>query len=135
MSSKAAALFGLKGLVSAGLLALVLARVDVTAIFDVLARADLMLVALWYLLLPVIISLTARRWQVLAPGLTYPMAVKYTWIGVFFGSVLPGSISGDVAKGISLALKDANARAGLAVLASRMSACRRWKFTGLVRCS
>jgi hypothetical protein len=33
---------------------------------------------------------------------------------VFFGHVLPGSIAGDVAKGVSLALKDEQARAGLA---------------------
>src|SRR6185436_8985358 len=80
----------------------------------ILAQADPWLVLLWYSLVPIVILLSAWRWEILAPGVDLLTAVKYTWIGVFFGHVLPGSIAGDVAKGVSLALKDADARAGLA---------------------
>lgn len=113
MNGKAAAALVVKVLVSAGLLALVLAKVDVAAIVEVLGRADPLLVLLWYLLLPLTISLSAHRWSILAPGLGYGTAVKYTWIGVFFGNLLPGAISGDIAKGVSLTLKDGSTRAGL----------------------
>ena len=103
-----------KLVLSVGLLVLVLAKVDVDSVLAILSRADPWLVALWYSLLPVAIALSAWRWEILAPGLTYGMAVKYTWIGVFFGHVLPGSVAGDIAKGVSLALKDSAARSGLA---------------------
>ncbi len=45
------------------------------------------------------------------------------WIGVFFGHVLPRSIAGDIAKGVSLALKDSRARSGPAasIVASQLA--------------
>lgn len=114
MSRKAIALLCAKLALSAGLLWLVLAKVDIDSVIDILSKADPWLVALWYALVPLVILISAWRWHVLAPGLTFGMALKYTWIGVFFGHVLPGSIAGDVAKGVSLALKDSAARTGLA---------------------
>jgi glycosyltransferase 2 family protein len=114
VNGKTYAILAAKLVLSIALLALVLAKVDAASIIDVLSKADPWLVLIWYLLLPVAIALTAWRWRILAPGLSYGTAVKYTWIGVFFGHVLPGSIAGDVAKGVSLALKDAAARTGLA---------------------
>lgn len=113
MNRKVAAVLLVKVVVSAVLLALVLAAIDFGAIVAVLGRADPLLVVLWYLLLPLTVSLSAHRWSILAPGLGYTTAAKYTWIGAFFGNLLPGAISGDVAKGVSLALKDSGARAGL----------------------
>lgn len=114
MRRKAIAVLAAKLALSVALLVLVLAKVDVHSVIEVLAKANPVLVLIWYLLLPVAIALSAWRWEILAPGLTYGTAVKYTWIGVFFGHVLPGSIAGDIAKGVSLALKDAATRSGLA---------------------
>jgi uncharacterized protein (TIRG00374 family) len=114
MSGKAIAVLVAKLALSFGLLLLVLAKVDFDSVVSILAKADPLLVLLWYMLVPVTIALTAWRWEILAPGLKYGTAVKYTWIGVFFSHVLPGSIAGDVAKGVSLALKDSAARSGLA---------------------
>jgi uncharacterized protein (TIRG00374 family) len=111
-----------KLLLSAALLALVLAKVDLDSVLRTLATADVAVVLAWYSLVPISISLSAWRWRMLAPGLTLGTALKYTWIGVFFGHVLPGSIAGDIAKGVSLALKDSSARAGLAasIIAEKM---------------
>ena len=122
MSRKAIAILVAKLALSAGLLWLVLAKVNVDSVLDIMAKADPWLIALWYALVPLVILLSAWRWEILAPGLNYRTAVKYTWIGVFFGHVLPGSIAGDVAKGVSLALKDTAARAGLAasIVAEKM---------------
>lgn len=103
-----------KLILSVGLLLLVLAKVDLNSVLQILSKADPWLVALWYSLVPAAIALAAWRWEILAPGLSYGTATKYTWIGVFFGHVLPGSIAGDIAKGVSLALKDSAARSGLA---------------------
>lgn len=114
VSRKAIAVLVAKLALSLALLFIVLAKVNVAAVLDILSKADVPLVLVWYSLVPVAIGLSAWRWEILAPGLSYMTAMKYTWIGVFFGHVLPGSIAGDVAKGVSLALKDSNARSGLA---------------------
>lgn len=114
MNRKTIAVLVAKLILSIGLLSLVLAKVDIESVFEILSKADPWLVLLWYSLVPGAICLTAWRWEILAPGLSYGTAVKYTWIGVFFGHVLPGSIAGDIAKGVSLALKDSAARTGLA---------------------
>ena len=122
MSRKAIAVLVVKLVLSFGLLWLVLAKVNVSSVLDILSKADPWLVLLWYGLVPIVVLLSAWRWEILAPGLNFKTAVKYTWIGVFFGHVLPGSIAGDVAKGVSLALKDESARAGLAasIVAEKM---------------
>jgi glycosyltransferase 2 family protein len=55
----------------------------------------------------------ARRWQVLSAGLlSYGQTLKYTWVGMLYAAILPGLVSGDVAKGASLALKDRSVRVG-----------------------
>jgi uncharacterized membrane protein YbhN (UPF0104 family) len=100
--------------VSGGLLGLVLANVDLDSILKTLRNADPFYVLLWYVSVPIANGLAAWRWTILAPHLSFATALKYTWIGVFFGQVLPGSILGDVAKGVSLALSDSRSRTGLA---------------------
>jgi uncharacterized protein (TIRG00374 family) len=58
-----------------------------------------------------LLFLAARRWQVLSGGLlSYVQALKYTLIGLFYGAILPGAISGDLAKGASIAVKSKEAR-------------------------
>jgi uncharacterized protein (TIRG00374 family) len=114
LKRKAIAVLIAKLLLSLALFALVLAKVHPAPVVDVLRQADPFLVGLWYALVPVVVAFSAWRWKVLAPSLSYRTAVKYTWIGLFFGHVLPGSIAGDIAKGVSLALKDSTGRSGLA---------------------
>lgn len=114
MNRKIKFLLAAKFVFSVALLTLVLVRVHPSAILQVLVRANFWLVVAWYALVPIVVWLTAWRWGVLAPGLSFPTALKYTWIGVFYAHVLPGAISGDIAKGVSLAFKDNAARIGLA---------------------
>jgi hypothetical protein len=53
----------------------------------------------------------ALRWWVLArPLIRWSDALAFTWIGAFYGLILPGAVSGDVAKGSLLAWKNAEAR-------------------------
>src|SRR5204863_3868722 len=75
-------------------------------------------VLLGYGVLAVVITLSAWRWHVLANGLLdWGQAARYTWIGAFFGHILPGGVSGDIAKGVSIALKHPETR-GLSLPAS-----------------
>ncbi len=53
----------------------------------------------------------ALRWWVLArPVISLGGAFAFTWIGLFYGIILPGGVSGDIAKGSIMALRDASVR-------------------------
>lgn len=114
MISRTAVLLVLKFLISVGLLYLVLSYVNLLDILEQLAGADLFLVFIAYVIASIGIALSAWRWHLLAPNLlSIGTALKYSWIGFFYSMVLPGAISGDVAKGISLAVKDRETRGAL----------------------
>lgn len=111
MTRKQLLLLLLKLGISALLLWLVLTRVDIAGIAVRLRAAD----ARW--LIPVLvlgilgIPLSAWRWKLLSCGLlSFGESLRYTWIGIFFGSIVPGVVGGDVAKGVSLAAKKTGAR-------------------------
>ena len=111
MISKTKFLLILKLLFSVGLLYLVLSYVNLREILEQLAEADLFLVLIAYVISSIGIAFSAWRWHVLAPSLiSIGTALKYSWIGAFYSMVLPGAISGDIAKGISLAITDRDTR-------------------------
>jgi glycosyltransferase 2 family protein len=60
------------------------------------------------LIIPCVLAL---RWWVLArPVVGWSDALAFTWIGCFYSLILPGAISGDIAKGGLLALRSSRAR-------------------------
>ncbi|HWA08464.1 MAG TPA: lysylphosphatidylglycerol synthase transmembrane domain-containing protein [Opitutaceae bacterium] len=96
---------------SALLLWLVLAKVEVGGITAHLRQTDPRWLLAALALGPVVIVLSAWRWRILSLGLLgFGEAVRYTWIGLFFGTILPGVIGGDLAKGVSLAAKQRRSR-------------------------
>jgi len=102
-----AAKVGVSGL----LLWFVLTRVDGADIVARLRATDVRWLLPMLALAPLTILLSAWRWRLLSLGLLgFGEAVRYTWIGLFFGSILPGVVGGDVAKGLSLAARDPRAR-------------------------
>jgi uncharacterized protein (TIRG00374 family) len=110
MNSTRWTLLAAKIALSAALLWLVLTKVDLGGITARLreARPEWLLPAM--LLGPLVVVLSAWRWRLLSLGLIkFNDALSYTWIGLFFGSILPGVIGGDVAKGVSLAAKNPGA--------------------------
>lgn len=104
-------LFLVKILVSILLLWFVLSGLNPGDIATRLRTADVRWLIPAFALVPLVIALSAWRWRVLSLGLIkFSDAVSYTWIGLFFGSILPGVVGGDVAKGVSLAAKNPNTR-------------------------
>jgi uncharacterized protein (TIRG00374 family) len=111
MAARRVILFVLKIGVSAGLLWFVIARVDFGGITARLRGVDWRWLVPGLFVGPAAILLSAWRWHKLSLGLIgYGAAVRYTWIGLFFGSITPGLVGGDLAKGLSLAAKDVRAR-------------------------
>lgn len=93
--------------VSVLLLWFVLSRINPGDITVRLRSADVHWLVPPFALGPLVIVLYAWRWRVPSLGLIkFGDAVSYTWIGLFFGSILPGIVGGDVAKGLSLAAKN-----------------------------
>lgn len=103
--------FALKLSLSAVLIWFIFKRIDVTGVTTRLREVHrgLLLAALPLALL--LLALSASRWRLFAGGLmSRGAAFRYTWIGLFYGALLPGGVSGDVAKGAALALKDRSTR-------------------------
>lgn len=103
--------FLLKVALSAGLLWLVVRRTDFGGVIQRLRHIDWRWLLPGVLMGPIAVLLSAWRWNKLGLGLIgFGAAVRYTWIGLFFGSILPGLVGGDLAKGLSLAAKNPRAR-------------------------
>jgi uncharacterized protein (TIRG00374 family) len=104
-------LIGVKVILAGMLLYFVLAKIDISQAEKRLGQAlpaDLAAGALISLAIPMVLAL---RWWVLArPVIRWPDALAFTWIGSFYGLILPGAVSGDVAKGSLLAWRNADAR-------------------------
>jgi uncharacterized protein (TIRG00374 family) len=96
---------------AAALLWLVLSRVNVTEAIQRLSHARPLPITVASVIALVIPNVLALRWWVLArPVIAWSDAVVFTWIGSFYALILPGAVSGDVAKGGLLAWKDAKTR-------------------------
>lgn len=104
-------LLAVKATISLVLVLLILHRIPFAAVWEKLTDIDPMLIAATLPLSLFVIFASAWRWHALSLGLI-PIftAVRYTWIGMFYGAILPGGVSGDVAKGASLALRHNDTR-------------------------
>jgi len=103
LSGPNARLLALKAAVTVALLAYLISKLDVADLGLKLRAAPLMPVVLAVLVVTAEIPLTAARWMWLArrtgAAMSYRLALKLTWSGLFFGQVLPASIGGDVVRG------------------------------------
>jgi len=104
-------LLGAKLAFSVMLVVVVLHRVSYAEVIARISTANRFDVMVCLLISVPNIALSAWRWQILAQGiLSFPAALKYILIGVFYGSILPGAVSGDIARGVALAVKDKTMR-------------------------
>jgi uncharacterized membrane protein YbhN (UPF0104 family) len=98
-----ARLLALKAAVTFALLAYLLSKLDVGVLGLKLRATSLLPVMLAVLVVTAEIPLTAARWLWLVrrngAEMSYGLALKLTWSGLFFGQVLPASIGGDVVRG------------------------------------
>lgn len=122
---KKSLLVAVKLAISSLLLWLALRQIEPAAVWARLKQADPLLLGFCLLPTTAVVLLGAWRWQVLSRGLLrFGSALRYTWIGLFYGALLPGGISGDVAKGAALALKDNSTRTvmlPLSIIADRLA--------------
>jgi glycosyltransferase 2 family protein len=121
---RSAALLAMKAGISVTLLALAFRAVGPADVAVRLRDLDVRFALL--AIIPQLFGIIAMagRWRLLSLGLLTPLqAVRYTCIGMFYGAVLPGAISGDVAKGAAVAWKDRSTRTALlpaSILADRL---------------
>lgn len=98
---------GLKILVTLGLLAFLLTRIDIGRVWGIMAAANLPLLALALALYFFAIFLGAVKWQILvkAQGIEVSLGalLSFSLLGLFFGNVLPSNIGGDVVRAYDLA--------------------------------
>jgi uncharacterized protein (TIRG00374 family) len=88
----------LKLLISAALLAWLLARTPLHALAHELGRLDAATLAAGAALSVAAWLLSALRWWCIAPGFALATVVRMTFIGLLYGTLLPGQVAGDVVK-------------------------------------
>lgn len=111
--------------VSVGLIAYLLSRVDLAALWALISGADP-----WLLFLALVLYLSAitlgciKWWLLLRPlGLQSPFLdlLAYTFVGLFFGNVLPSNLGGDVVRAYDLAAETRRGEdAAISVLVDRL---------------
>jgi uncharacterized protein (TIRG00374 family) len=113
-----------KVVLAAALLAFVLSKVNLLEVARRLAGTlspSLVLASALALIIPCVL---ACRWWILGrPVIGILDAVAFTWIGSFYALILPGAVSGDIAKGGLLAWRKTDARTAIlpaSILADRL---------------
>ncbi|HEY1793732.1 MAG TPA: lysylphosphatidylglycerol synthase transmembrane domain-containing protein [Opitutaceae bacterium] len=109
---RSSAILAAKIIVSAAFVALVLQKVSLHEVVDSFRRLRPgPMAAALALCAGISPFLFAWRWDLLSShSIGFPRAIKYTWIGFLFAAILPGFISGDVAKGVSMAIRRRSSR-------------------------
>jgi uncharacterized membrane protein YbhN (UPF0104 family) len=100
-----------KAAISIAFVWLVFTKIPFAVVIERIGQTNWPLLAFTMPLAVLSIVLSAVRWRMLSLNL-FPLgvAIRYTWIGLFFGAILPGGISGDFVKGASLAYKERDTR-------------------------
>ena len=116
---RAALLLSLKALVGGGLIWFLSTRIPLTDALSVASSVDPLVIAVAILLYLLAHGVNAAKLQVFLPGLSLWQAWRFTMIGVFYGTVLPGQLAGDAVKAVRLARAqgDGDEGAGVAAVA------------------
>jgi glycosyltransferase 2 family protein len=115
----------LKIVVSAGLIAFLLSQVDIRLLWGLISGADPWLLLLAFALYLLAITLGCVKWWFLISplGMTTPFSdlLAYTFVGLFFGNVLPSNLGGDVVRAYDLAAATRRTEdAAISVLVDRL---------------
>ena len=112
--SKATFVFLLKLLISVGLLAFLITRIDAEGFVRTLATADFSYIGLAMVIYLMTQAISAVRWAVLTRPLgirtSFKDLVVYYFIGMFFNLFAPSTVGGDVSRVYYLAKGEANDR-------------------------
>lgn len=117
-------IIGAKIVLAAGLLCFVLSKINVSEAAQRLTQAapsQLAAGAVAALVIPCVLGL--RWWLLARPVVSWNDALVFTWIGYFYSLILPGAVSGDIAKGSFLAWKREKTRQAIlpaSILADRL---------------
>jgi uncharacterized membrane protein YbhN (UPF0104 family) len=97
--------------ISVGLIALLARKVPIDEAYAAVKKVGIGFWLQIILLQTVALLLAAFRWYLAAQrSISWPVCVRFTWIGQFYAYVLPGAIVADVAKVMVLAAKHAHLR-------------------------
>ncbi len=118
-------LTALKVVVSAGLMAYLLSRVDIAAVGAAVQTANYAYLAVALLLYAGAVTCGGLKWYVLLRAqridIPFMALLAYTFEGVFFNNFLPANVGGDVMRGYGLARHtDRAAEAAVSVVVDRV---------------
>lgn len=116
----------LKIAVSVGLIGYLLSRVDLQALWNLVVAADPLLLLLALGLYLAAITAGCLKWRTLLAPLgmqaSFRNLLAYTFVGLFFGNVLPSNVGGDVVRAYDLATASGRPEeAAISVLVDRLT--------------
>lgn len=115
----------MKVAVSVGLIAYLLSRVDLQTLWGLISGANLWLLTVALALYLMAIAVGCMKWRVLLTPLNLEVSFQdllaYTFVGLFFGNVLPSNIGGDLVRAYGLAAASKRPEeAAISVLVDRL---------------
>ena len=114
---RATLLFLLKAIIGGSLLAFVISRIPLQDALSVAVTINPLTLTAAVVMYVLAHTVNAVKLQVFLPGLSFWQAWRFTMIGVFYGTALPGQIAGDAVKAVRLARAQADGDEGAAVAA------------------
>jgi uncharacterized membrane protein YbhN (UPF0104 family) len=114
---RAAFLFSLKAAVGGGLLWFLTTRIPLDDALSVAGSLHPVIIAAAILFYFLAHAVNAAKLQLFLSGLSYWQAWRYTMIGVFYGTVLPGQLAGDAVKAVRLARAQGSGDEGAGIAA------------------
>ena len=121
----------LKIVVTLGIIIYLFSRVDLGVMAQYLARANFALLLLALAAYFVAVALNAVKWQIVVRAQSMNTSLRsllvYTFVGLFFGNLLPSNIGGDVIRAYGLArVTGRNEAAAISVLVDRLMGLVAW---------
>jgi len=112
-------------------------RVNLSVMAQYLAHANPFLLLLALGLYFVAVTLNAVKWQIVVAAQSMDISLRnllvYTFVGLFFGNLLPSNVGGDVIRAYGLARETGrNEAAAISVLVDRLMGLGAWFGTAIV---
>lgn len=121
----------LKLAVTIGIIAFLFSRVDLNAMAKYLANANYLLLLFALALYFLAVTISVVKWQVVVRAQNIDVSLSsllvYSYVGLFFGNLLPSNVGGDVIRAYGLArISGRNEAAAISVLVDRLMGLVAW---------
>lgn len=123
----------LKIIISLGLIYFVLTRIHVSAMLEAFESISFETFVIVLLIYMTNLCIGSLKWKILIPEYSFKKLLRFTFVGQFYGLILPGQITGELAKGYRFASESGDgARVTASILVDKVAAIAGLIILGLI---